>query len=577
MTEAELIEILRQDGEMVTERLDLWASTTGERTFFYYGEDDLEISYRDFAQRANSIAGNLAANGIVKGDHVSVYCRNSLVSALAMFGIWKAGGVYCPINFSYSGRTLEYQLNDTKPSILITEAQLVAAVNDVADLLEQPPIVIVYAPPAGAHDHDIASPPLRSIYPSLTWTDLTKKADAPDITLSFSDTANLIYTSGTTGLAKGVLQPHRWMALYTRGARMMLTSEDVVYNDLPLYHVGGAIANVCRAAWVGCEVAVWNRFSPDNFWPRVRSRRATAAILLDVMIPWLTNAPARPDDHQNTLKLVNMQPLPLDHALVARRFGFDYVTTGFGQTESGASISAVIEELSQGDGTPPELYIGRSHDEIAEIAKSMGANLMAPDQVLKKGLMGKPTIFVEVSIRNEQDEECAIDEIGQLALRPRLPGQFLHSYWGKPEATATAFRNLWFHTGDGAYLGTDGMYYFADRLGDRIRVRGENLSSAQVEDLLGRHPKVQMCAVIGIPSRQGNEDDVVAFVVPSDGATLDDETLRIFAIETMPKFMRPKYLRIVAELPRTPTNKVEKYKLRQYILEEISTEPSDDA
>src|SRR5437763_348424 len=181
------------------------------------------------------------------------------------------------------------------------------------------------------------SAPHRSLR-HFAWADLTADAKAPDVEVSFDDPANVIYTSGTTGPSKGVLQPYRWIAQYTWSLRALLTEDDVIYNDLPLYHVGGAIANFGRALWSGCEVALWNRFSPDRFWQRIESRGATAAILLDVMMPWLTKAAPSDADRRNTLNKVHMQPLPLYHADFARRFGIDHVTAGFGQTESGAPL-----------------------------------------------------------------------------------------------------------------------------------------------------------------------------------------------------------------------------------------------
>lgn len=158
------------------------------------------------------------------------------------------------------------------------------------------------------------TPPSASrLHPALRevpWAALTADAPRPRVTVAYDDPANVIYTSGTTGPAKGVVQPFRWLAQYTFNLRLPVTGADVIYNDLPMYHVGGAIANVARAAWAGCEVAVWNRFSPTDFWRRVESRGVTTAILLDVMIPWLMKAPEDPGDRRNTLNKVHMQPLP---------------------------------------------------------------------------------------------------------------------------------------------------------------------------------------------------------------------------------------------------------------------------
>lgn len=568
MEEQDLSTWLRADEEIVTARLDHWAGTIGDRPFFHYGEDDITLTFADFTRRTDAIAGNLAAHGINKGDRVSVFCANSMVSALVMFGAWKAGALYCPINFLHLGKLLSYQLNDTLPALVVTDPTLLPALNEVVDDLAKPPTVVVYDTPQGAHDHgaERATPALGE----LPWAELTGDATSPGVPVEFDDAANVIYTSGTTGPAKGVVQPFRWLAQYTFNLRMALTQDDVIYNDLPMYHVGGAIANVARAAWAGCEVAVWNRFSPSDFWRRVNSRGVTTAILLDVMIPWLMQAPETAEDSRNTLNKVHMQPLPIHHQEVAQRFGIDFVTAGFGQTESGAPLSVMLEETIEGAGTPPELYRGRSHQEIRDVCARYRVPLLPGADVTRKGLMGIPTPFVEAAILNEHDEKCMPEEPGQLALRPRLPGLFLHEYLGKPEATVAAFRNLWFHTGDAALRDADGWFYFVDRLGDRIRVRGENLSSYQVEDLLNQHPTIQLCAAFAIPGDEGDEDDVVAYVVPVEENELTEEAIHAFASETMPRYMRPRHVRVVADLPRTPTNKVEKYKLRQAITAELT-------
>ncbi len=569
MTEAELTQRLRAEGELAVERLDHWAAQAGERVFFYYGEDDVALTYADFAARTDHIAGNLVAHGIGQGDRVSVFTFNPMVSALAMFAIWKAGAVYCPINFSYQGRLLSYQLNDTGPNLVITDPALLGALNAVAGDLQRLPAVCVYQAPQGAHDHTPRCDPVDPRFVALGWAALTAPARRPAVTVAYDDPANVIYTSGTTGPAKGVVQPHRWMAQYTFNLRLALTGDDVIYNDLPMYHVGGAIANVVRAAWVGCEVAVWNRFSPSAFWERIARRGATRAILLDVMIPWLTKAPETPEDRHNTLNKVHMQPLPEHHAAVAKRFGFDFVTAGFGQTESGAPLAIVIEQTRQGEGTPPELYRGRSHAEIIALAQGAGTPVVSAEQASIKRLMGRPSPFFEVAVLDEHDSRCAAGQPGHLAVRPKLPALIMQEYLGKPEATVKAWKNLWFHTGDAAVQHQDGQFAFIDRLGDRIRVRGENLSSFQVEDLLHQHPSVALAAAFAIPGEEGDEDDIVVCVTAEQGASLSEQALHDYAAQTMPKYMRPRHFRIVDDIPRTPTNKIEKYKLRAAIVAEL--------
>jgi len=136
VNERELTKLLQADGEIITQRLDHWAAVAGDRTFFYYGEDDVTLSYAEFARQVDAIAGNLARLGFEKGDRVSVFCKNALTSTLLMFGIWKAGAVYCPVNFAYTGRLLTYQLNDTAPKLVVTDGVLLPALNDVLDAVE---------------------------------------------------------------------------------------------------------------------------------------------------------------------------------------------------------------------------------------------------------------------------------------------------------------------------------------------------------------------------------------------------------------------------------------------------------
>ncbi|OZM79708.1 AMP-binding protein [Pseudonocardia sp. MH-G8] len=551
------LDLLTRDGDLATERLDHWAATTPDAVFVHYGDDGTDLTYAGARRTTDAIAGNLAARGITRGARISVFSADPFATTSWMFGIWKAGAVYCPVNFAFTGRLLAYQLNDTAPAAVVVDADLVPALEAVRADLVDPPMVIVL--PGPRHEHGFAE---------IGHAELLAPAAAPDVPLTFDDVANVIYTSGTTGAPKGVVQPHRWMNQYTYTLRSVLTPQDVVYTDLPMYHVGGAIANVVRACWVGAGVSMWDRFSPHEFWHRVRSTNATTAILLDVMIPWLTNAPERSDDRANPLKCVHMQPLPLGHHRFARRFGIDFVTAGFGQSESGAPLAAGLEEVREGEGTPPEHYRGRTHAQMREVCRRNGLPLLAGDQVDRKGFMGRPTPFFEAAVLDERDTPCPPGVPGQLALRPRLPGLVLREYLGRPAATAAAFANLWFHTGDAAVQDADGDFCFLDRMGDRIRVRGENLSSAQVEDVLGDHPDVGLAAAFAVPGAEGDEDDVVVYLQPEDGHTVDPEEVSRWCVPRMPKFMRPRHVRVIGEIPRTPTNKIEKYRLRQAFLGE---------
>ena len=555
-TTTQLEALLTADGTTLPERLDHWAQTTPQAICLYDGETDREYTYAEFGALTDAVAGSLARWGIVPGDRISVFTTNSLLAATLMFACWKAGAIYAPVNFSYRGRLLSYQLRDTSPRLLVTDAELVERIPEVAgDLADDAALSV-------AVFEDDAEAPVGGL-PRVPWSALTQQAPRPDVTIGPADPANIVYTSGTTGPAKGVLQPHLWINQYTYGLRSLIDSRDVVYNDLPMYHVGGAFANVGRAIWKGAEAAIWNRFSPSEFWSRIERRGATAAILLDVMIPWLMKAPESEADRANTLSKVHMQPLPLHHAAVAQRFGFDAVSAGFGQTESGGPLKIVMLETAEGEGTPEHLRKGLLGDELTAACQERGFSVVDGTTVTEKGAMGYPSHFVEAMIVDESDAECPRGVPGELVVRPKISHIMMTEYIGKPEATATAWRGGWFHTGDSALQNPDGSFRFVDRMGDRIRVKGENLSSFQVEDLLNGHPDVQMTAVFAIPSSEGSEDDIVAYAVLVEGSRTTEDDLHRFAHEQMPKFMRPAHIRIVADIPRTPTNKIEKYKLKQ--------------
>jgi crotonobetaine/carnitine-CoA ligase len=168
----------------------------------------------------------------------------------------------------------------------------------------------------------------------------------------------------------------------------------------------------------------------------------------------------------------------------------------------------------------------------------------------------------EVKLVDDEDMEVAVGEIGEIAVRPKKPYIMMSEYYRMPEKTLESFRNLWFHTGDYARRDEEGYFYFVDRKKDSIRRRGENISSFEVEKVISSHPKVLESAVFAVPSELG-EDEVKANVILRPGETLPPEDLIKYCNERMAYFSIPRYLEFVSELPKTPTSRVEKYRLRQ--------------
>jgi carnitine-CoA ligase len=175
---------------------------------------------------------------------------------------------------------------------------------------------------------------------------------------------------------------------------------------------------------------------------------------------------------------------------------------------------------------------------------------------------GKPRAGIEVRLVDAHDCEVAPGEIGELIIRSDAPWAMNHGYNKAPEATALAWRNGWFHTGDAFRVDRDGNYFFVDRFKDAIRRRGENISSFEVELEVAAHPAIREAAVVSVPSEHG-EDDVLVAVSLAEGQALDPAELIHFLKPRMAHFMVPRYVRVLGDLPKTPTNKVEKYLLRR--------------
>jgi crotonobetaine/carnitine-CoA ligase len=548
MAAEELERVLTFDGELITDAFDRWARRMPDHVFLHRGEDGADLSYGAASALTDHIAGNLARHGLGRGDRVAVFAGDPYLSVLWMFGIWKAGAVYCPVNTLYTGDMLAYQLADTKPRLVLTDPTLLPELAKVLPDAAPEAVLVVDGP--------------NTEPGCLAAESFLAPAPRPDLVLTWEDLANIIYTSGTTGPSKGVVQTHRWINHYTFFMRQIITPDDVIYCDLPMYHIGGALALVGRGAWAGATIAIWRKFSSHEFWSRVRSVRATVAILVDVMTTWLDNAPPDPSDTDNTLSLITTQPVPANHQAFCRRFGIDYLFVAFGQTEAGCPVLALVEESDPPDRPEPGA-IDR-HGLVRDVCGRYGLRLLCGEELVSGGLLGEANPFLEAAVVDERGVECPPGQGGELALRPRtaLPGMMVREYLDKPAATAHGFRDCWWHTGDAVRVGEDGLLYFVDRIGDRIRVRGENISSAHIEDILRHHEAVETCAAFAVRGQEGFEDDVVVVVQRARGHDLTASALSLWAESRLPKFMRPRHVFFREEIPRTPTNKIEKYKLK---------------
>ena len=315
-------ERLSTDEPTVVHRLDTLARAQPDRPFLFYGEDERRFTYREFDRLTNRVANSLAALGIGQGDRVAVLSTNGLVSAVSMFAAWKTGALYCPVNYRFVGDLLAYVIDDLAPVVLIADRHLVPALNDCRrKLTTGVPRAIVHAPARDEADFDAQTEQAlpHAEFRSMLFSELRAAgATRPGTTVKTGDLCSVVYTSGTTGNPKGVIHPHGWLRAFGIALATMTHRDDVLYCDLPLYHIGGAYANLVRAAWAGASIAVWNRFSPADFWRRIHASGASITLLLDVMNDWLMQQPEHPGDRENPIVRAHVQPLPANHQALAQ-------------------------------------------------------------------------------------------------------------------------------------------------------------------------------------------------------------------------------------------------------------------
>jgi crotonobetaine/carnitine-CoA ligase len=352
-------------------------------------------------------------------------------------------------------------------------------------------------------------------------------AAPPAIEVKHSDPMTILFTSGTTGPSKGVVMSHHYYyyAARTIGRGMEDGPDDVLYTCLPLFHVNAQVCTALAALLYDARVAMYEHFSASTFWDEIRRSRATVFLALGAMGNILAKAPPRADDAENNVRLALIVPPPEDLEGFERRFGLRVVYETFGMTE--------------GIVTPPEIARPR-----------------------RPGCCGRPTEETEVRVVDDDDLALGPRQTGEIIIRPREPYTMMSGYYKMPEETLRAFRNLWFHTGDLGYLDEDGFLYFVGRKKEAIRRRGENISAYEVERIVNQHPSVLESAAVAAPSELG-EDEVKVVIVLKDGERLDPVDLIRFCEERMAYFMVPRFVEFRDALPKTPTERVEKYKLKE--------------
>jgi carnitine-CoA ligase len=466
---------------------------------------DAVLTYAELDERVQRTAGGWDALGIGKGDRVAFLAANSADFVVAWLALAKLGAVLVAVNDRFRSAEVRTMLEISRPKLLLADDErrptAVEAARDV------PVATFAELGAAAASGVSPPRPPLRA-----------------------DDVVSFIFTSGTTGRPKAVMQTHGnyvltgqaypyWLGL-SEGTRF--------YCCLPLFHVNAQAYSTMGAIANRGTLALVERFSASRFWADIAELRIEVVNYIGAMIAILTKRPPSADERRHELRIAYGAPkFPQDQLEeIERRFGITLIS-GFGMSEA---TFGLVEAL---DHRPPG---------------TVGRPRRHPD----------PRLVNEARVVDEQGRDVADGQVGELLLRNAM---LMKGYFGEPGLTADALRGGWLHTGDYAIRRSDGLYVYVDRKKDIVRRRGENVSSVEVELTLTDHPAVAEAAVVGIASELTDED-ILAVVVLAEGETAQPQDLVRWCADRLAEYKVPRYVQIVPALPKTPTHKVEKARLR---------------
>ncbi len=498
--------------------LDRRADESGGKVFLRFSSG--ELTFGEARRRSTGLAHGLADLGVRRGQLVPVLMSNGPVFAITWLALSTLGAVSTLLNTAFRGPSLVHALNLSGADTVVVEAGLVPHLADVADQLVHLQRLVMVGDaqvPAGMPGVQVLD------HASLCTDSRTPIASAHSPT----DAAMVLFTSGTTGPSKGCVLSHRYAV---RQAELMidnleLRGDDVLYCPFPMFHIDATVMTVVPAMLLGTAAAIGDRFSASGFWDDVRRAGATVFDFMGATLTMLYKRPPLAADGDNPARLGWGVPVPEFADEFEARFGVKLVEL-YGSTDAGIPMYYPVNEQR------------------------------------RQGSCGRPIAQYDVRLFDDHGVEVPADTVGEIVVRPNEPSLMSDGYYGMAPATLESRRDLWFHTGDLARRDADGYFYFVGRRTDSIRRRGENISAFEVEEVVKLHPGVLDAAAYGVPSDL-TEDDVMVAVVPRAGHPVAPQELIEFCVSRMGSHMVPRYVDLVESLPRTPTEKVEKARLRE--------------
>ena len=485
------------------------------------------VDWGRFAERVARLAGAFRARGVGADDRVAMLGNNSDRYVEFYFATLWAGGVIVPVNTRWSVNEIASSLDDAQPLLLLCDrAHLVVARELMARCPSLKELLLADSPDDLS---DAAS--IRD------WEALIRDtAPIADARRSGADLACLFYTGGTTGLAKGVMLSHaNCMANSMMHIANLGLNEDAVHLHVsPMFHVAGG-ARLFSVTAAGATHAVIEAFDPAAFLSAIERFRVTVTVVVPTVLNRLVD---HPDLHRydlSSLRLLSYGASPMPEALLKRALerlpGVDFLQS-YGMTELSPVATMLMPRYHRFEG--PDAGFTRS--------------------------AGQAVVNADVAIMDTNDQPLPTGTIGEICVRGPM---VMLGYWRQPELTAQVLRNGWMHTGDAGYIDERGFVFLVDRVKDMIVTGGENVYSAEVENVIYQHPAVHECAVIGVPSDTWGEA-VHAIVVTKPGAVVEPKEIIAFCREWIAHYKTPKSCDVrTEELPKSGAGKILKTDLRK--------------
>jgi len=502
------------------ELLENRVNATPDKSFLFSESDKRDFTYRDFDNAVNRAAGMLSDQGIAKGDVVSLLMHNSAEFIIAYFACWKLGALAGPINSLLKAEEVAYVISNSEAKAVLVHSEFLPVIENVREQTPTLKTVIVFDNESRVTQNFRGAGPL-----------------AP-VAIDKDDDAIIIYTSGTTGKPKGCLLTHGNVIANARQISEWLcfTEQDRLLTLMPLFHMNAVSVTTMSALYAGGSTVVSPRFSASRFWQIISDYQITSFGSVATMLSMLLSAypegvPTGVKTEQLRFAMCGSAPVPAE---TLKRFEDTFnclVIEGYGLSES-----------------------------------TCRSTFNPPDQRRRAGSCGVP-IGNEMKVVNDDDEEVPDGQLGEIVLRGE---NILKGYYKNEDATATAFRNGWFHTGDIGYRDADGFFYIVDRKSDMIIRGGENIYPREIDEVLYQHPEVAAAATIGVPDQLYGEE-VAAYIVLKEGMKATEEELVSFCRARLADYKCPKTIRIVTEIPKGPTGKLLK---RELVREFRSSAPS---